>query len=97
MKNAFRFIKGNKIVFVATLIMAIVGSFMIASAEMGNAAGDMDYLTSRIVKQLILTGVALIAGYILSIFNYEKIFKKKMPTKRIEIWAWTLYFVCFII
>ena len=80
--------------FVATLIMAIAGSFMIASAEMGNAAGDMDYLTGRIIKQLILTGVALVAGYFLSIFNLEKLIKKKTRGKIIEFGAWILYFVC---
>lgn len=44
--------------------LSLFGSFMIASAEMGNAAGQTDALTKSISKQVLIVAIGLI-GYII--------------------------------
>ncbi|MDO4197892.1 MAG: FtsW/RodA/SpoVE family cell cycle protein [Erysipelotrichaceae bacterium] len=47
------------------VLLVVFGSFMIASAEMGNAVGDTGYLTSVIIKQAIFAVLGLV-GYFLA-------------------------------
>lgn len=65
MARRFSFFSGDKRISVSAIILVIFGSLMIASAEMGESAGDASYLTSVIIKQFIFVVVGLIAYYIL--------------------------------
>ena len=65
MARRYSFFQGDKKVAIAALILVIFGSLMIASAEMGESAGDAAYLTSIIIKQIIFALVGLLAYYIL--------------------------------
>ena len=65
MGGKLSFLTGDKRVSVSALILVIFGSLMIASAEMGESAGNASYLTSVIIKQFIFVAVGLIAYYIL--------------------------------
>ncbi|MBR2788963.1 MAG: FtsW/RodA/SpoVE family cell cycle protein [Erysipelotrichaceae bacterium] len=52
---------GDRLVSFCALALVIFGSLMIASAEMGNSAGDTSYLTSVIIRQLlyVILGIAV--------------------------------------
>ena len=58
LKNAI----GDRRVSVAMLALLIFGTLMIASAEMGNSAGDTSYLTGVLTRQIIY-GVAGLFAY----------------------------------
>lgn len=58
LKNAI----GDRRVSAAMLALVIFGTLMIASAEMGNSAGDTSYLTGVLTRQIIY-GVAGILAY----------------------------------
>ena len=51
------FRKSSKLITTFMIIIALFGSFMIASAEMGNAAGQTDVLTSSILKQIAIVAL----------------------------------------
>ena len=78
---------GNTSITVGVIFLVVFGSFMIASAEMGNSAGDTGYLTNIIIKQTMFAIVGL-AGY----FIISKISFKKM---RMEIY-WMLYTILLL-
>ena len=61
MERKIRIRIGNKRVAIAAFSLLIFGSLMIASAEMGNSAGDTSYLTGVVVRQLIyaLAGIVV--------------------------------------
>ena len=63
MNKKFRFTLGDRLINFSALALVVFGSLMIASAEMGNSAGDTSYLTSIIIRQLIYA-VAGIAVYL---------------------------------
>ena len=52
---------GDKRVAIAAFSLLIFGSLMIASAEMGNSAGDTSYLTGVIIRQAIYAVAGIIA------------------------------------
>ena len=72
--------------------MAILGSFMIASAEMGNAPGDMDYLIDRVTKQLAFAVLGLVFAFLITVIDVDKIIKFKFRPYVIEFLAWVNYF-----
>ena len=49
---------------VAAFLLAVFGSLMVASAEMGNSAGDTGYLTGIIIRQLIYVIIGFIVYYL---------------------------------
>ncbi|MBO7677114.1 MAG: FtsW/RodA/SpoVE family cell cycle protein, partial [Erysipelotrichaceae bacterium] len=53
MHKRFKLTLGDRLVTVSALALVVFGSLMIFSAEMGNSAGDTEYLTSVIIRQLI--------------------------------------------
>lgn len=57
--------RSSKLITYFMIGLALFGSFMIASAEMGNAAGQTDALTSSIVKQIAIVAAGGIAFIIL--------------------------------
>lgn len=50
---------------VAAFLLAVFGSLMVASAEMGNSAGDTGYLTGIIIRQLIYVIIGFIVYFVL--------------------------------
>ena len=64
MQSKFKLTLGNRLVTFSALALVVFGSLMIASAEMGNSAGDTSYLTSVIIRQLLYA----IAGIIVYVF-----------------------------
>ena len=65
MYKKFRFTLGDRLVTVSALALVIFGSLMIASAEMGNSAGDTSYLTSVIFRQLLYAVIGIIVYVLL--------------------------------
>ena len=63
---------GDKRITIATMILVVFGSLMVASAEMGNSAGDTTYLTSVIIRQVIYAIAGIIAFFFLMNFKYYK-------------------------
>ena len=57
---------GDKRVAFAAFALLIFGSLMIASAEMGNSAGDASYLTGVLTRQVAFSFVGIIAYLILT-------------------------------
>ena len=53
MHKKFKLNFGDSRVNISALLLVIFGSLMIASAEMGNSAGDTSYLTSVIIRQAV--------------------------------------------
>lgn len=64
-----RFTLGNPIIFFVTIGLVIFGSLMIASAEMGNAAGDAQYLTQVIGKQIVFSLFGILFFILFTNFN----------------------------
>ncbi len=64
---------GDKRVFFAAVALLIYGSLMIASAEMGNNAGDASYLTGILIRQLIYAIVGFIAYIFLANFPVQNL------------------------
>ena len=64
-KKRFKFhlfpLYSDRLIFIAVLFLAIFGSFMIASAEMGAAAGDMAVIVMAVFRQLLFVGVGVAA------------------------------------
>lgn len=64
-KKRFKFhlfpLYSDRLIFIAVLFLAIFGSFMIASAEMGAAAGDMEVIVMAVFRQLLFVGVGVAA------------------------------------
>ncbi len=64
-KKRFKFhlfpLYSDRLIFIAVLFLAIFGSFMIASAEMGAAAGDMAVIVMAVFRQLLFVGVGVVA------------------------------------
>ncbi|MCR4856541.1 MAG: FtsW/RodA/SpoVE family cell cycle protein [Erysipelotrichaceae bacterium] len=74
---------GDKRIAFAALALLVFGSLMIASAEMGNSAGDASYLTGVITRQLIYGAAGLVAYFFLMNF----------PAQNIRLFlAWVFYF-----
>jgi len=69
-------IRGNRFLFFTILILVIYGSFMIASAEMGNAVGDSDYLKKELLKQIAYGLLAIVFYFIMSYLNILKLSRK---------------------
>ena len=65
MHKKFRLTLGDRLVTVSALALVVFGSLMIASAEMGNSAGDTSYLTSIIIRQLIYAVVGIFVYVVL--------------------------------
>ncbi|MBQ6477997.1 MAG: FtsW/RodA/SpoVE family cell cycle protein [Erysipelotrichaceae bacterium] len=72
MQKKIRFLLGDIRISIAVAILAVFGFLMIASAEMGNSAGDTSYLTSIMVKQAVFTLLGLTAYFILMHFPYRR-------------------------
>ena len=51
---------GYRIILIAAIVTVILGSLMVVSAEMGNGAGDTQYLTKMIIRQSAYASVGLI-------------------------------------
>ena len=64
---------GDKRVAIALIALSVFGSMMIASAEMGNSAGDTAYLTGVIIRQLIYMVVGFIGYFFLTNFRVLKL------------------------
>ncbi len=68
-KKRFKFhlfpLYSDRLIFIAVLFLAIFGSFMIASAEMGAVAGDMAVIVMAVFRQLlfVVVGVAAMAFF----------------------------------
>lgn len=73
MKKRSIFSLTDKRINIAALILVIFGSLMIASAEMGNNAGDTSYLTSIIIRQLLYVVVGVVAYFILLYFRVYRL------------------------
>lgn len=65
MHKKFRLTLGDRLVTVSALALVVFGSLMIASAEMGNSAGDTSYLTSIIIRQLLYAVVGIFVYVVL--------------------------------
>lgn len=63
---------GDKRITISALILVVFGSLMVASAEMGNSAGDTSYLSGVIIRQIIYAIVGIIAYFFLINFRYYK-------------------------
>ena len=63
---------GDKRITISTLILVVFGSLMVASAEMGNSAGDTSYLSGVIIRQIIYAIAGIIAYFFLINFRYYK-------------------------
>lgn len=72
MQKKIRFLLGDIRISVAVAILTVFGFLMIASAEMGNSAGDTTYLTSIMIKQAVFTLIGLAAYFILMHFPYRR-------------------------
>ncbi|MBR5341291.1 MAG: FtsW/RodA/SpoVE family cell cycle protein [Erysipelotrichaceae bacterium] len=66
MQEKKRFTFGDKRVTIAALILVVFGSLMIASAEMGNSAGDTEYLTGVIWRQAIFVVAGILVYFFLT-------------------------------
>jgi len=64
---------GDKRVAFAAFALLIFGSLMIASAEMGNSAGDASYLTGVLTRQVAFSFVGIIAYLILTNMRVQRI------------------------
>ncbi len=56
----------NKWLLTGTILLAIFGSFMIASAEMASSTGDSSIIVSAIIRQLVFVLIGITAMSILS-------------------------------
>ena len=65
MKKKSIFAYADRRISVAAFLLAVFGSLMVASAEMGNSAGDTGYLTGIIVRQLIYVIIGFIVYFVL--------------------------------
>ena len=74
---------GDKRVAIAAFSLLIFGSLMIASAEMGNSAGDTSYLTGVVIRQVIYALAGSIAYMVLTNLRVQR-----MPL----FFAWLFYF-----
>ena len=74
---------GDKRVAIAAFSLLIFGSLMIASAEMGNSAGDTSYLTGVVIRQVIYALAGSIAYMVLTNLRVQR-----MPL----FFAWFFYF-----
>ncbi len=84
MERKIRIRIGNKRVAIAAFSLLIFGSLMIASAEMGNSAGDTSYLTGVVVRQLIYALAGIVAYMVLCNLRVQR-----MPL----FFAWFFYFL----
>ncbi|MDO4940153.1 MAG: FtsW/RodA/SpoVE family cell cycle protein [Erysipelotrichaceae bacterium] len=67
-----KFTIGNPIVFFAAIIVVIFGSLMVISAEMGNAVGDTQHLTSSIGKQTAYALIGILCLLICTNLNIQR-------------------------
>ena len=65
MKKKSIFAYADRRISVAAFLLAVFGSLMVASAEMGNSAGDTGYLTGIIVRQHIYVIIGFIVYFVL--------------------------------
>ncbi len=65
MQRRFKLTLGDKLVSFCALALVVFGSLMIASAEMGNSAGDTSYLTTIIIRQLFYALAGIIVYVLL--------------------------------
>ena len=72
MQKKIRFLLGDYRISIAVAVLTVFGFLMIASAEMGNSAGDTTYLTSIMIKQAVFTAIGLAAYFILMHFPYRR-------------------------
>ena len=75
---------GSGFITAGVIFMVLFGSLMIASAEMGNSAGDTEYLSKVILRQSIYAIVGLIAYFFMTVVDVRRI--------RVELY-WMAYFV----
>lgn len=66
---------GDRLVTFSALALVVFGSLMIASAEMGNSAGDTSYLTSVIIRQLLYAVIGIIVYFFLVNFRVIRLHK----------------------
>ena len=66
---------GDRLVTFSALALVVFGSLMIASAEMGNSAGDTSYLTSVIIRQLLYVAIGIIVYFFLVNFRVIRLHK----------------------
>ena len=66
---------GDRLVTFSALALVAFGSLMIASAEMGNSAGDTSYLTSIIIRQLLYVAIGIIVYFFLVNFRVIRLHK----------------------
>lgn len=59
----------DKLIVFSTIILLIIGTLMIMSAEMGESAGDTGILTTTLIRQLIFIAIGLIAMCFLTHFR----------------------------
>ncbi len=76
----------DRLLFVSALVLTVFGTIMIVSAEMGNAAGDPNYLTKAIIKQLIIVAVSLILFFfVLRVIHSYLLQKRKFSLFTINV------------
>lgn len=74
----------DSLIFIGALALAIYGSFMIISAEMGESTGDLQVISATSIKQFIY----LVLGFIaLIVFTKIRFIKLRMH------YIWTGYFI----
>ena len=72
MRRKALFSIGDKRITIAALALVVFGSLMVASAEMGNSAGDTSYLSGVIIRQIIYAIAGIFAYFFLINFRYYK-------------------------
>ena len=73
MQRKRRLIPGDRRITIATFVLIIFGSLMIASAEMGNAVGDTAYLSGIITRQAIYVVVGTAAYFFLLFVRVQRL------------------------
>ncbi len=63
---------GYRIITVAAILTVVLGSLMVVSAEMGNGAGDTQYLTKMIIRQ---SAYALIGMIVYALFLWIPVYR----------------------
>ncbi len=63
---------GYRIITIAAILTVVLGSLMVVSAEMGNGAGDTQYLTKMIIRQ---SSYALIGMIVYALFLWIPVYR----------------------
>lgn len=59
----------DKLLYISAIGLAIYGTFMIISAEMGETTGDIQIITKSSIKQFVYLGLAIVILFVFSILG----------------------------